>query len=264
MSEQHKEQINRLIQIMEQLRNPDGGCPWDLEQDHKSIRQYLLEETYEVIEAINNEDVEHIKEELGDLLLQVVFHAQIAKDNGQFDVFDVAKEISDKMVRRHPHVFGEKEVNDAGEVLKNWDEIKKAEKAKKGKIEESILDSIAKGLPALQENYKISKKVAKLGFDWKKPEDVFDKIQEEMTEVKEVLNKDKNLLEEELGDLLFATANLCRVYDVNPEVALQKANQKFKKRFLKVETKIKDEALEPKEINFNQWDQLWQRAKKES
>lgn len=256
-------QFERLVQIMKRLRSPNGGCPWDLEQDHKTLKQYLIEETYEVLDAIDMNDPRELREELGDVLLQVVFHAQIADDNKQFNIEDVAKEISDKMVRRHPHVFGDTIVDGSGEVLKNWDEIKKIEKAGKAKVEKSILDSVSKNLPALFENFKISKKVAKQGFEWKKPSDVFDKIAEEITEVKVAIKrKKKNEIEEELGDLLFAVSNLCRVHKINPEIALRAANQKFRRRFAGMEKRIKDEKRSFKELTFKAWNELWEKVKK--
>lgn len=256
-------QFTRLVGIMQRLRSRQGGCPWDLEQDHKTLKPYLLEETYEVLDAIDMDDPGELKEELGDLLLQVVFHAQIANDDGKFDVEDVAKEISDKMVRRHPHVFGETTVNGAGEVVANWEEIKKVEKAGKGKIDASILDSVSKSLPALFENLKISKKVAKLGFDWKKPAHVIDKIQEEIGEVKRAVKRnDRVNLEEELGDLLFAVANLCRVHKINPELALRGANKKFRARFARMEERVKSDKKSFKELDFKTWDRLWEDSKK--
>lgn len=256
-------QLHRLVDIMKRLRSPQGGCPWDLEQNHKTLKPYLVEETYEVLDAIDSGNVEDLKEELGDLLLQVVFHAQLADDNRQFNIEDVAKEISDKMVRRHPHVFGDTEAKDASAVLKNWDEIKKSEKAGKGKVEKSVLDSVSKNLPALFENLKISKKVAKLGFEWKKPTDVFDKITEEVAEVKKAIRKkNRDELEEELGDLLFAVANLCRVHKVNPEMALRSANQKFRKRFSNMEKRLLLEKRNAKDLNFKAWNVLWEDAKK--
>lgn len=256
-------QFERLVQIMKRLRSPKGGCPWDLEQDHKTLKQYLIEETYEVLDAIDMNDPRELREELGDLLLQVVFHAQIADDNKQFNIEDVSKEISDKMVRRHPHVFGDVVVNGSGEVLKNWDDIKKVEKEGKGHVEKSILDSVSKNLPALFENFKISKKVAKQGFDWKKPADVFDKIIEEIGEVKRAIKrKKKNEVEEELGDLLFAVSNLCRVHKINPEIALRAANQKFRRRFARMEAQIKSEKRSFKELTFKAWNELWEKIKR--
>lgn len=255
--------FERLVAIMKRLRSPKGGCPWDLEQDHTTLKPYLLEETYEVLDAIDGGDDHELKDELGDLLLQVVFHAQIATDENRFTIDDVAKEISDKMVRRHPHVFGEVTVADSGEVLENWDEIKKIEKAKKGKTEKSVLDGVSKSLPALFENLKISKKVAKLGFDWKKPAHVLDKVIEETGEVKRALrSKNKKHIEEEVGDLLFAVANLCRVHKINPELALRAANRKFRGRFARIEDRVRRDGNSFKKLDFKAWDKLWEESKR--
>lgn len=255
--------FDRLVAIMERLRAP-GGCPWDREQTHRSIIRYLLEETYEVIDAIEEGTPADMKEELGDLLLQVVFHAQMAAEAGQFDIDDVAKDISDKMEHRHPHVFGDVTVNDAEEVLANWDELKNVEKAAKGKkAHEAVLDGVPKSLPALFENYKISKKVAKLGFDWQKPADVLEKVEEELCEVRQAAqNGNRECLEEELGDLLFAVANVCRLHNLNPEMALRHANKKFRRRFGIMEKCANERGLKLKEISFEQWDDLWNEAKK--
>lgn len=250
---------------MKRLRAPKIGCPWDLEQDHKTLKPYLIEEAYEVLDAIDEGDPREIKEELGDLLLQVVFHAQVADDNKHFNIDDVAREIADKMVRRHPHVFGNTKAEDSATVLKNWDEIKKAEKAGKGRSDKHALDGVSKNLPALFENFKISKKVAKLGFDWKKPDDVFKKIAEEIREARSAIkSKNRDRMEDEMGDLLFAAANLCRAYKINPEMALRRANGKFRKRFNRMETFIRAEKLDARKLNFNAWDKLWKRAKKET
>ena len=257
-------QFTRLVEIMQRLRSPEGGCPWDLEQNHKTLKPYLLEETYEVLDAIDRNDPHELKEELGDLLLQVVFHAELARGESKFDIEDVAKEISDKMVRRHPHVFGETTVNGSGEVLENWEEIKKEEKLGKGRSDESVLDSVLKSLPALYENLKISKKVAKLGFDWQKPVHVIDKIEEELGEVKRAIKRKNRVeIEEELGDLLFAVANLCRVQKINPELALHSANKKFRKRFARMESHLKTEKKSARSLSFKEWDQLWEDAKKQ-
>jgi len=253
--------LDEFVDIIATLRSPNG-CPWDKEQTHKTLKPYLIEETYEVLEAIDNNDPEFLKEELGDLLLQVFLHAQIAKDNKDFDIEDVAQMVSEKMVRRHPHVFGDVEAKDAEAVLKNWDEIKKQEKLENGIVHDSVLDAVPNNLPALFESHKISRKAAKQGFDWQKPEDVFDKIAEEIHEVKEALqNNDKQHLEEELGDLLFAVTNLCRLHKVNAELALKDANKKFRKRFGKMEKLIKTENTPMNAISFNKWDELWNKVK---
>jgi tetrapyrrole methylase family protein / MazG family protein len=251
----------KFVEIVQKLRSPDG-CPWDKEQTHDSLKQYLVEETYEALDAIDEKDNEHLKEELGDVLLQVFLHAQIAKDDGNFDIEDIAREIGEKMIRRHPHVFGDTKVKDAEQVLKNWEEIKSAEKAAKGNLDPSILDSIPHSFPALFETHKISKKVAKLGFEWKEPKDVFNKVNEEIEEVKQAYKEgDEAHLQEELGDLLFTVANLCRVFKVNPELCLKQANKKFKKRFGKMEVIVKEEEMKLDKLSFDEWNQLWERVK---
>ena len=254
--------LNQFIEIIRKLRAP-GGCPWDRKQTHKTLKPYLVEETYEVLEAIDSKKPEMLKEELGDLLLQVILHAQLADDKGKFNIDDVAKMISEKIIRRHPHVFGKTKVKNADHVLKNWVKIKAEEKTKKQGKAPSVFDGIPKHFPALLENYKISKRVARIGFDWKKPTDVFHKVEEELKESKQaVKSNNKKHIEEELGDLLFATANLCRVYDVNPEMALKQANKKFKKRFNHMEKTLKKEKLIAKDIPFKKWNEMWNEAKK--
>lgn len=257
-------EIERLIQVMKDLRDPENGCPWNRDQTHKSLRRHLLEETYETLEAIDNGDNAHIREELGDLLLQVVFHCRIAEEDNLYNIEDVAGDIADKMIRRHPHVFDKNCELDAQTSLNRWDEIKKQEKASQRIEHESILDGVSKELPALYEADKISKKVAKKGFDWEKPEDVFEKLAEEIGEVKQAIaSGDADHLEEEMGDLLFTVANLCRVYKVNSEIALRRANQKFRSRFRTMEKLLKEEAQAFEDLNFESWNRLWEQAKKD-
>lgn len=251
--------FERLVDIMSKLRGPEG-CPWDHKQTHETLKKYLIEETYEVIDAIEEGDNNNLKEELGDLLLQIVFHAQIANEDKRFDIEDVALAICDKLVRRHPHVFDDKDLRSAEEVQRNWDMMKVEEKAHLQKLP-SVLDAISRHLPALLENEEISKKAAKLGFDWQRPENVLDKVEEEIREVRLALTDEKKR-EEELGDLLFAVANACRVYDINPELALKKANKKFRKRFAFIEKHVEIQKLKWEEINFVKWDMLWNEAKK--
>lgn len=246
---------------MKDLRDIDSGCPWNREQTHQSLRRHLLEETYETLEAIDNQDCDALREELGDLFLQIVFHCEIADEKGRFDLNDIAEDVAQKMIRRHPHVFDANCELDSETSLNRWDEIKKQEKQAKGVKENSILDSVSQTLPALYEADKISKKVAKVGFDWQKPTDVFDKIQEEIAEVKEaVQNSQQQDLENELGDLLFSVANLCRVYKINPEIAMRAANQKFRKRFYAIEKATKGKEL--KDLSFEEWQSFWDKAKK--
>ena len=254
-------ELKRLIQVVKELRDPNSGCPWNIKQTHESLKGYLLEETYEVVDAIDKKNDSELREELGDLLLQVVLHAQVADDDKRFDIEDISKDIANKMIRRHPHVF-EKDV-DANESLANWDKFKEKEKQDKGIQQRSILDGIPKSFPALLETNKITKKVAKKGFDWKSADDVYTKIEEELNEVKEAATqKNPEHLQEELGDLLFAVANLCRKYKVRPEVALQEANQKFRTRFSKMEDQIQKDHKSLDEISFDEWNTLWNQAKK--
>lgn len=250
--------LERLIRIVKKLRAPQG-CPWDRKQTHASLKQHLLEEAYEVLEAIDEKNPEKLKDELGDLLLQVVLHAQIATDKKEFTISDVAQMISEKLIRRHPHVFGKVKVKDADEVVVNWEKIKKTEKKKK---EKSHLDSVPKIFPALYENYKISKKASQLGFDWKKPYDCFEKVFEEIGELKQAIRSGKRKhITEEMGDILFAMSNLCRLYKINPEIALHESNRKFRQRFARLETLAKNKKRELKELSFEEWNKFYQQAK---
>ncbi len=252
--------VDRFIEVIRKLRAP-GGCPWDREQTHASLKTYLVEECYEVIDAIDSGDAVHLREELGDLLLQIMLHAQIAADAKKFTIDDVADEIADKMIRRHPHVFGNAKAKTAGHVLKNWEIIKADEKKNKGIEHKSVLDGVPKSFPALFESYKIGKKVAKLGFDWKRKEDIAEKLTEEMTEFKQaVRQKNKKHINEEIGDVLFTLTNVCRLYNINPEVALKGANKKFRTRFAAMEKIIKKEKIQ--KPDFKQWQKLWNQAKK--
>jgi tetrapyrrole methylase family protein / MazG family protein len=251
-----------FIKIIAKLRAP-GGCPWDRKQTHQTLKPYLLEETYEVLEAIDTKKPDILKEELGDLLLQVVLHAQLASERKAFTMDDVADGISQKIIRRHPHVFGTTKVKNAEQVLTNWVAIKNEEKAEKQGKKPCVFDGIPKHFPALFENYKISKRVARMGFEWKKTTDVFNKVEEELNETKEAVRSgNKKHIKEELGDLLFTVANLCRVYEVNPEMALKQANKKFKKRFHKVEKQIEKEKIPLHKMTFKKWNQFWNIAKK--
>ncbi len=229
----NKKDFQDLLDIIETLRNP-GGCPWDREQTHESLKSALLEECYEVIDAIENEDEDALIEELGDVLLQVVFHASIGKEDGYFDIMDVIGGISNKMINRHPHVFGNEEANTSEQVLVNWDEIKKEEKGIKTLTEE--MQNIAKSLPATTRAYKVQKKAKKVGFDWDNVNCAMDKVKEELNEIKEVYNcEDKSIIEGEVGDLLFACINVARFLEVDGELALDKTIKKFIKRFSYIE-----------------------------
>ena len=228
--------INDFRKIIELLRSP-GGCPWDREQDHKSIRRNMLEEACEVCEAIDEESVPHLREELGDVLMQVLFHARIEEELGHFDINDVADEACKKLILRHPHVFGDVKVSSSGEVLDNWDAIKRVEKDQKTTAD--AMDSVAKTLPALWRADKIQSKAAKAGFDWKNVGDALAKLGEETAELGEAVGfKDKDAVEDELGDVLFAAVKVARFAGVDPEDALNRTCDKFTERFRHVESSV--------------------------
>ena len=251
--------INDLVDIVEILRSPDG-CPWDREQDHKSIRRDFLEETYEVIEAINKDDRDGLLEELGDVLLQVVFHTQIEREKGSFELSDVADGICKKMIERHPHVFGDVNAETSEQVLENWDVIKKQTKSQKTQTESML--SIPREFPALMRADKVQKKAAKVGFDWDSADGAFDKVSEEIAELKEaVLKGEQNHIHEEFGDLLFSVVNVSRFIKVDSEEALTCATDKFIDRFSKVEQMAKDRGLVMKETSLEELDKLWDEAK---
>lgn len=248
--------IDRLIDILAALR-AENGCPWDREQNHKTLKRNILEESYELIDAIDEDDKNSIKEELGDVLLQVIFHSQIAKENGDFEIDDVAEVISEKLIRRHPHVFGDTKVKDSAEVLKNWDEIKKTEYTERT----SALDGVVKSQPALMSAQQISKKAVKVGFEWSNYEMLKECLLSEIDEFEEAREeKDNEHMEEEFGDILFALVNVARWNKIDAEQALLKANAKFTKRFRTME-ELADKDL--KDYSFEEFDDLWKRAKKE-
>lgn len=250
--------FDSLVDIMEKLRSEEG-CPWDKIQTHDTLKRYLIEETYELIEAIENRDYKAIKEELGDLLLQIVFHSKIAKDEGNFDINDVIETISKKMISRHPHVFGESSFKSPEEVLNQWDDRKKEE----GKLQESILEGIPLALPALLRAYKIQSRVAKVGFDWKNVEGVLEKIEEEIRELKEAISYEKKeKIEEELGDVLFSIVNVARFLKIDPETALRKTNRKFEERFRKLEQIVSEQGKNIKEMSISEMDNIWETIKK--
>ncbi|MBR2454831.1 MAG: nucleoside triphosphate pyrophosphohydrolase [Clostridia bacterium] len=254
--------INDLVDIVEILRSPDG-CPWDREQDHKSIRRDFLEETYEVIEAINKDDRGLLLEELGDVLLQVVFHTQIEREKGSFELSDVADGICKKMIERHPHVFGNVNAETSEQVLENWDVIKKQTKKQKSQTESML--SIPREFPALMRADKVQKKAAKVGFDWDSVDGAFDKVSEELAELKEavLMGAQDNVLEE-LGDLLFSVVNVSRFIKVDSEEALTGATDKFIDRFSKVEKMANERGLNMKETELSELDKLWDEAKQVS
>lgn len=246
--------LEKLVDIIAVLRS-ENGCPWDREQTHKTLRPNMLEEAYEAVDAIDDGDIANLREELGDVLLQVVLHAQIAKDNNEFDIEDVAKELSDKLIHRHPHVFGNAHVNSANDVVVNWDKLKQEEKT----YRKSILDGISKSQSALMSAQKISKKVVKVGFEWQNVESLKDCIKSEYKEFEEAVNSgDKEKMEDEMGDIFFATVNLARWYKIDAEQALLSANKKFTKRFKKME-ELKTKPFE--DYTFDEFNDLWKKAK---
>ncbi|GAB6053613.1 nucleoside triphosphate pyrophosphohydrolase [Magnetospira thiophila] len=259
------EQTNRLLEIMARLRNPDGGCPWDLEQDFATIAPHTIEEAYEVADAIERRDMPHLRDELGDLLFQVVYHAQMAKESGHFDYEDVARAISDKMVRRHPHVFGSAEIATASEQTVSWESIKAQErqqKAAEAGAFHSVLDDVTPGLPALTRALKLQKRVVRVGFDWHTHKDVLNKIREEIEELDaELEHGDPARLEDELGDILFVMVNLARRLEVDPESALRHANNKFVGRFQGVERELAALGKTPEQSNLEEMDALWNKVK---
>ncbi len=262
------EKFDELVGVMERLRAP-GGCPWDAEQTYASLSQYLLEEAYETFDAIQHAeatgDIEHLKEELGDLLLQVVFHSTIGKERGEFTIEDVAEGISKKLVLRHPHVFGDANLETASDVLNNWDELKANERKASGKaekIKESILDEVPVHFPALLEALKLTKKASKVGFDWPETDQIIDKAEEEIGELRVAISSaDRENIEEEIGDLLFVIVNLARRLDVEPETALKRTNRKFRKRFGYVEKELEKAGRDLNGSTLEEMDKLWNAAK---
>lgn len=258
--------FDELVNVMTRLRAP-GGCPWDREQTYESLAPYLLEEAFESFDAIQEAaegKPEHLREELGDLLLQIIFHSQIAEERGDFTVEEVCAAITEKMILRHPHVFGDVKFDTANDVLQNWDELKKAEREitkKDEKVKNSILDDVPVAFPALIEANKLTKKAAKVGFDWKDSKQIFDKLNEETDELKAAIAGDNNI-EEEIGDLLFVVVNLARKLDVEPETALKKTNRKFRRRFGFIEQQLKNRGKGFEESDLKEMDLLWNEAKK--
>lgn len=258
--------FEKLVGVMARLRAP-GGCPWDREQTHATLRTYLIEEAYEVLEALDGADDAKFAEELGDLLLQVVFHAQMADEEGRFTVVDVIREIYEKMIRRHPHVFGERRAKDAAEVLRNWEIIKKEERQVKGVVEEeapeSVLDGVPRSLPALLEGYQLTRKAARIGFDWENVGGIFEKLQEETEELRQVLEKRGGKeIEGEVGDILFVAVNLARFLKIDAEIAMKKASGRFSRRFREMERMAREEGTTLAEVPRGRMEELWNEAKK--
>ena len=255
--------IDRLIAIMARLRDPVGGCPWDLQQTFATVAPYTVEEAYEVADAIERCDLDDLKDELGDLLLQVVFHARMAQEQGSFAFDDVANAICDKMIRRHPHVFGDASFDTVQAQSKAWDDIKAGERAQKGRTT-SILDDVPTGLPALTRAVKLSKRAARVGFVWPTTQGVLDKLHEEIGELEhEIAAGDIAKARDELGDLLFVCANLARDLDIDPEDALRAANAKFTRRFQFIEVALAGKGRSPEGSDLQEMEALWQDAKAE-
>lgn len=248
-----------LVEIMKLLRSPNG-CPWDREQNHKSIRQNFIEETYEVIEAIDNDDKELLKEELGDVMLQVVFHAEMESEKNEFNIDDVCDGICKKLIIRHPHVFGDVQADTSEKVLSNWDKIKMQTKSQKSQSD--AMDSVSKSLPSLMRSTKIQQKAAKAGFDWNDVNGAIDKLSEEVAELKEAVKENnKEHQTEELGDVLFSVVNVSRFLKIDSEEALYKACDKFSDRFRKVENLAKERNLDMKTATLEELDSLWEEVK---
>ena len=259
--------LERLLSVMAQLRNPDGGCPWDLEQNFATIAPYTIEEAYEVAEAIARGDTDALKDELGDLLLQVVFHARMAEEDGLFDFNAVAGTIADKMVRRHPYVFGDENIESAAAQTVAWEDRKAAERAEKAKAESraaSVLDGVATALPGLTRAVKLARRAARVGFDWPDAAGVLDKIEEEVGELRAEINGDGDAdrLQDEIGDVLFSVANLARRLSIDPEAAIRATNRKFEYRFRHIEASLDADGRKPEDAGLAELDRLWNEAKR--
>ena len=254
----------RFVELIARLRAP-GGCPWDREQTHESVKPMTIEEAYEVAHAIDEKDDEELAGELGDLLLQVVFHANIAQERGAFDLARIIERVSEKMVRRHPHVFAEDDAATSDAVLRNWEAIKAREREAKGKEDASMLDSVHQALPATMEAFQITTKVSRVGFDWKSAADALAKLDEERAELREVIatSAGHDRTAEEIGDLLFAAVNVARLSGVDPESALKAANRKFRRRFRHVEEKLRATGKKPADSSLEEMDRLWDDAKRQ-
>lgn len=260
-------ELDRLLEIMARLRDPQGGCPWDLEQDFRSIVPHTIEEAYEVADAIESGDMQALVSELGDFMFQVVFYAQMAKEAGHFAMADILRAINNKMIERHPHVFGAAEINTAAAQTVAWETQKAHERAKVAAAEgraPSALDGVISALPALTRADKLQKRAARVGFDWRDAGEVVAKIEEEIEEVRaEIAGGDKAKLDEEIGDLLFAVANLARHLEIEPEGALRRANAKFERRFRRVEEILKSDNLDPVKAGLDRMEEAWNAVKLE-
>ena len=254
-----------LVELISRLRAP-GGCPWDREQTHESLKPMMLEEAYEVVEAIDEGDDEDLIGELGDLLLQVVFHSQIGAEQNRFTAAEVIERITSKMIRRHPHVFGDDNARTAGEVLKNWEAIKEAELAQKGKriAEGSMLDSVSRKLPAVMEAFQMTTKVSRVDFDWPNLPSVLEKLDEEVEELKQAVSSEQSSHQEiagEVGDLLFVAVNVARLLGIDPESALKSSNRKFRRRFRYIEDRLREQDRKPADSDHIEMNKYWDEAK---
>jgi MazG family protein len=252
----------RFVELIARLRAP-GGCPWDREQTHESVKPMTIEEAYEVAHAIDEKDDAELAAELGDLLLQVVFHANIAEERGAFPLREVIDRVAEKMIRRHPHVFGGDDAATSGEVLRNWEAIKAEERAAKGKDDASMLDSVHKGLPAVMEAFQLTTKASRVGFDWPGADAALAKLDEEALELSEAVKDqaDPRAIAEEVGDLLFVAVNVARLTGVDPESALKAANRKFRRRFRHIEERLRSDGRKPADSTLAEMDRLWDEAK---
>ncbi len=255
--------IRSLVDIMAALRNPEGGCPWDLEQNYETIAPYTIEEAYEVFDAIDRKDFPDLKDELGDLLFQAVYHAQMAAEDGHFDFGDVVENVCNKMIRRHPHVFGDAEERTSDGQTVAWEEIKAAERAEKGEHSKGVLDGLPLALPALLRALKLQKRAARVGFDWPDLAGVLDKFNEEIEEFYSEMPEpvDADRLEDEFGDTLFALVNVGRHFKMDPEKALRRANSKFIRRFKHIEKRLAEDGKSPDDVDLNAMETLWLEAK---
>jgi tetrapyrrole methylase family protein/MazG family protein len=259
MKTESKDWFRELVEVMRRLRGEDG-CPWDRKQTHASLRTYLLEETYEVLDALDREDYDALCEELGDLLLQVVFHAQIACEDGRFCIDDVCRNVVLKLIHRHPHVFGDAHAETPEEVMEHWERLKAKEANHKGSVVKGIPDS----MPALLQAYRLQEKASRVGFDWSEIDPVWEKVREELRELEEACRYgDQRSIAHELGDLLFAITNLARFLKVDPETALRECNKRFKRRFEHVEERAREEGLVMEETPLDKLDLFWEEAKRE-
>ncbi len=253
-----KRTFDDLVRLMTRLRGPDG-CPWDRKQTLPDLKAYVIEESYEVVDAIDQGDRAALAEELGDLLLQTVFIAEMMREEGSFDIYDSVTAIHDKLVRRHPHVFGDVVANDAEQVLVNWEKLKQDERKAENK---SVLSGVPQAMPALLKASRLTEKAARIGFDWRRTDDVFDKIDEEVAELREaVAEGDLEHVHEEIGDLLFTIANIARKVNVNPEEALQSTNRKFMRRFESMESRVRERDQNLDQLELEEMDRLWDEAK---